>query len=217
MNFSSLSLHPPVYLFMCHDRERERTTRKFVNDTRTHKNTHTGHCLTNNLQILTENPPPMPISFQPDLVLSVSRARLPANTSRSFKRSSAWYWWPPSSLRNRRALQGWINRNCWREALSIDIIRVTLLVLVGGDNHFLKNRESHSELYMCGMSTHQWPNTRITFFDRTRQSAWLDAVDDTTSKEASEFLCIKTHLFLREFTNKKFRQNPPEKLSPTRY
>ena len=66
------------------------------------------------------------------------------------------------------------------------------------------------------MSTHQWPNTQITFFDRTRQSAWLDAVDDTSSQEASEFLFIKTPLFLREFTNKQFCQDSPEMLSFTR-
>ena len=36
-------------------------------------------------------------------------------------------------------------------------------------------------------------------------------------KEASEFLCIKTPLLLREFSNQKNCQNPPEMLSPTRY
>jgi len=48
-------------------------------------------------------------------VLSHTRRRLQANTSRSIKLSSAWYWWPPSQ--DRRALRMWISRNCWREVL----------------------------------------------------------------------------------------------------
>jgi len=62
-----------------------------------------------------------------------------------------------------------------------------------------KKKESYSEVCMCGMSTQQWPNTRITLFERTRQSAWQD--DDTSWQEACDFLCIKTPPFLSEFSN----------------
>ena len=59
------------------------------------------------------------------------------------------------------------------------------------------------------MSTPQWPHTRITLFERTRQSA-TRRCDDTSWEEASEFLCIKTLPFLREFSNNKIRQNSQE-------
>jgi len=78
-----------------------------------------GNCLTDNLQILTENPPPSPISFPPDFVLRAQpRPPTPASqylqylsqanttwkpippfcemykTIQWIKRFSAWYWWP---------------------------------------------------------------------------------------------------------------------------
>jgi len=59
------------------------------------------------------------------------------------------------------------------------------------------------------MSTPQWPHTRINLFERTRQSA-TRRCDDTSWEEASEFLCIKTLPFLREFSNNKIRQNSQE-------
>ena len=73
----------------------------------------------------------------------------------------------------------------------------------------------YREVCMCEISTQQWPITRITLFERT----W--ARDSTLRRhhltEASEFLCIKTPPFLREFRNKKMCQNNPEMLSPARY
>jgi len=46
-------------------------------------------------------------------------------------------------------------------------------------------RESHSEVCMCGVSTQQWASTQITLFDseRTHQSAWLDAVTTPLDKK----------------------------------
>jgi len=41
--------------------------------------------------------------------------------------------------------------------------------------------------------------------------------DYTSWQEASEFLCIKTTPFFREFSNKTIRQNTPEMLSSMRY
>jgi len=131
--------------------------------------------------------------------------RLQDNTSRRIKRSSAWYWWPPS----RYVIVGLCVcelTELLKRSASIDIIRVTQLVRNGGDKQLSKNRESHSEVCTCGISTQQWPTTRITLFERTRQSAtrrW----GDTSWQEASEFLYIKTPPFLREFRNKK---NPPK-------
>jgi len=45
----------------------------------------------------------------------------------------------------------------------------------------------------------------------------IQRLDNTSWQIPSEFLCIKTPPFLREFGNKKIRQNLPEMLSPTRY
>jgi len=36
--------------------------------------------------------------------------------------------------------------------------------------------ESPSKVFMFGVSIQQGPSTQITLFERTRQSAWLDAV-----------------------------------------
>ena len=58
----------------------------------------------------------------------------------------------------------------------------------------------------------------VTVFERTRQSAWLDAVTTRGEwQEASEFLCTKNTSFWRELSNQKYRQKKPEMLSPTRY
>jgi len=62
------------------------------------------------------------------------------------------------------------------------------------------------------MFTQQWPNTRITLFEITRQSA-TQRRDNTSWEEASEFLCIKTPPFLREFSNKKSAKKPRNALS----
>jgi len=59
---------------------------------------------------------------------------------------------------------------------------------------------------MCGVSI-QWPSTQITLFERTRQSAWLDAMRHRW-QEASEFLCTKTPLFGGSWATKKMAKNP---------
>jgi len=41
---------------------------------------------------------------------------------------------------------------------------------------------------MCGVSTQQWPSTRITLFERTWQSTWLDAV--TTPLTRREWILV---------------------------
>jgi len=44
------------------------------------------------------------------------------------------------------------------------------------------NRESHSEVWMCGVLIQQWPSTQITLFERTREGAWLNAVTTPVDK-----------------------------------
>jgi len=61
----------------------------------------------------------------------------------------------------------------------------------------LDNTASPSKVCMCGVWTQKWPSTQITLFERTRQSAWLDAVTRHW-QESSEILSIKTPLFLFE-------------------
>jgi len=40
----------------------------------------------------------------------------------------------------------------------------------------LDKTEFPSKVFMCGVSTQQWPSSQITLYEKTRQSAWLDAV-----------------------------------------
>jgi len=47
---------------------------------------------------------------------------------------------------------------------------------------------------MCGMSTQQWPNTRITVFERTRQSTWLDTETTPVDKKRMNS-CVLKHPF----------------------
>jgi len=52
----------------------------------------------------------------------------------------------------------------------------------------LDKTESPSKICMCGMSTQQWQSTQITLIERTRQSAWLDAV--TIPLTRSEWILV---------------------------
>jgi len=74
-----------------------------------------------------------------------------------------------------------------------------------------KNRECKSEVCMCGVSTQQWPSTQITLLERTRQSAWLDAIAILVDKKRVNLWqnsCTKAPLFLRDFSNKKIENTP---------
>ena len=78
----------------------------------------------------------------------------------------------------------------------------------GGEQIALKKqRVSLRGVYM-GVSTQQWPSTPITLLQRTRQSAWLDAV--TTPVEKKEVnSCASKHLFIIwSSATKKFAQKP---------
>ena len=81
---------------------------------------------------------------------------------------------------------------------------------------FKKQTVSLRGVYVCNV------NSIVTKY--SDYFVWKDTSErvirrlDTTSWQiASEFLCIKTPPFLREFGNKKICQNLPEMLSPTRY
>ena len=66
----------------------------------------------------------------------------------------------------------------------------------------LDKTKSPSKVSMCGVSIQQWPNTQITLFERTSQSAWLDAV--TTPLIRSEWILLyKNTSFWRELSNPK--------------
>jgi len=59
----------------------------------------------------------------------------------------------------------------------------------GGKQTFnLDKTESPSKAFMCDLSTQQLLSTEITLFERTRQSAWLDAV--TTPLTRSEWILV---------------------------
>ena len=59
----------------------------------------------------------------------------------------------------------------------------------GEETTNLDTTESPSKVLMCGVSIQQQPSTQITLFERTRQSAWLDAV--TTPLTRSNFVPIR--------------------------
>ena len=84
----------------------------------------------------------------------------------------------------------------------------------GEQTTILDNTASPLKVCMCGVWTQKWPSTQITLFERTRQSAWLDAVTRHW-QEASEFLSTKTPLFLFEGVEqpKKSPQKPGDALS----
>ena len=46
---------------------------------------------------------------------------------------------------------------------------------------------------MCGVSTQQWPSTQICLFERTCQSAWLDAVTTRIDKKQVN-CCVKLEI-----------------------
>jgi len=68
---------------------------------------------------------------------------------------------------------------------------------------------------MSGVSTQQWPSIQITLFEKTLQSARLDAVTTPVDKKQVNS-CVLEDLFSREFSNKKYRQKTLEALSPRR-
>jgi len=82
-------------------------------------------------------------------------------------------------------------------------------------NRLWKNRRSPSDvcIFVCQV---QWPCTQINLIERTLQIARLDAVTTPVDKEWVNS-CVLRHLFLREFSNQKNRQNPPEMLYLTHY
>jgi len=60
---------------------------------------------------------------------------------------------------------------------------------------------------MCGMSFQQWSSTQITLFERTRQSAWLDAV--TTLLTRSERILVYYNTSLEGVEQPKKWPKPP--------
>jgi len=90
-----------------------------------------------------------------------------------------------------------------KRSASIDIIRVTRRDRYGGEQTALKKqRVSLRGVYVWGIN--------LTVTKHSDYFVWKDAservtrrCDDTTWQEASEFLCMKTSLFLSEFRNNK--------------
>jgi len=79
----------------------------------------------------------------------------------------------------------------------------------------LYKTESPSKVFMCGVSTQQWPSSQITLYEKTRQSAWLDAV--TTPLTRRDWILVYWNTSLEGVEQSKNGQRNPEMLSPTRY
>ena len=65
----------------------------------------------------------------------------------------------------------------------------------------LDKRESTSKVCMCRVSTQQWPSTQITLFERTCQSAWLDALTTLLTRRKWILVYYNTS-FWRELSKK---------------
>ena len=79
-----------------------------------------------------------------------------------------------------------------------------------------KNRESHSEVCMCDMSTQQWPGTQIALFERTHQNTWLD--DETTPVDRKwANSCVLNRLLLGGTSGTKKSPKKTGNAPPTRY
>ena len=104
--------------------------------------------------------------------------------------------------RDDRLNVAWINRNRWRVVLLSTLSESLGVTLTVESKQLWKNRESHSEVRMCGVLTHVWGvNSSVT--KHSDYFVWEDTsgrvtccCDDTSWQDASEFLCIKTPLFL---------------------
>ena len=93
---------------------------------------------------------------------------------------------------------------------SIDIIRVTKRDRDGGGQTALKKQRVSIRGVCVLVSTQQWQEP--SFFCLKGYVRVRDSTDNTSWQEASEFLCIRTLPFLREFSNELNRQKFPEML-----
>jgi len=81
---------------------------------------------------------------------------------------------------------------------------------------FIRNNVQQGDCLTQSLQIWTWPSTQITLFERTRQSAWLDAV--TTLLIRSEWILVYSNTsFWKDLSNQKYCQKTPEMLSPTRY
>jgi len=124
---------------------------------------------------------------------TAAHRRLRANTSGKIKRSSCCYY--PRRYRLqlfRTATAGCsctprnLNRNrFWEKCFRWHNPSLGRRDRDGGEQTTsLHKTESPSKVFMCGVSTQKWPSNQITMFERTRQSAWFNAV--TTPLTRSE-------------------------------
>jgi len=111
--------------------------------------------------------------------------RLRANTSGKIKRSSGCYYPHRYSLqlfctatagcsctpRNLNRNRFWEKHFCWHDSILGRRDR-------DGEEQTtsLDKTESSSKVFMCGVSNQKGPSNQITMFERTRESAWVDAV-----------------------------------------
>ena len=97
-----------------------------------------------------------------------------------------------------------MNRNRWREALLLTQFESFGVTVTVESKQNWKNRQSHKEVCMCGMSAQQWPSTQITLFERTRHSAWLDADTTRVDKKRVNSCALKHLLFWGSSATKKY-------------
>ena len=98
----------------------------------------------------------------------------------------------------------------------IDIIRVTGRDRDGGEQTALeKQKVSHRGVWMWGVNSTVTKHLDYFVWKDTSERK-TRSCDNTVLQQVSEFLCIKTPLFWRVFSNMKSRQKNLEMLSPTR-
>jgi len=108
-------------------------------------------------------------------------------------------------------------RSSVKRSASIDTIQVTQCDSGGGEQLALKTgRLSLTGVYVWSVNSIVTKHSDYFVWKDTSECV-TRCCDDNSWQKASEFLCIKTHLFLRESSNKKIHQKPPEILFPTCY
>ena len=123
-----------------------------------------------------------------------------------------------TNAKNRACNSARVNRQkLLKRSVCNDISESLGVTMTVESKQLWKNRESHSQVCMCGMSTQQWPSPQITLFERKLQSAWLDTETTPVDKKHVNSCVLKHLLLWGSSATKKNCQISPIMLSPTRY
>jgi len=144
-------------------------------------------------------------SCPPDARRPLSRPQTPATQYLSQNKTIQWLL-SPSSLELQRLRTATAKCTCTRTNATVRLVWILTENVFersfrwhnpslgrrdrdsGEQTTNLEKTEWPWKVFMCGVSTQQWPSTQINLLERTHQSAWLDAV--TTPLTGSEWILV---------------------------